>query len=196
MHTGGAEEHAVWEILDTPARLALLLPTLLSAPGASFHATATDLTSVRRLRAAITRCAFAAIGGNGLDSRDIDVINTAAAEFPLVTALDRDGGVRLVDPTARQAIASLARDAVDLFGGPLRNRIRVCAAADCGLLFVDTSRPGKRRWCSMQHCGNLAKVRRYRSLSSTPGPLKDDAPPSKSTRRRTEGDTMRHGGTV
>ncbi|MFG3617196.1 CGNR zinc finger domain-containing protein [Nocardia sp. NPDC047654] len=46
--------------------------------------------------------------------------------------------------------------------GPLSGRIRVCAADDCGLLFVDASRPGRRRWCSMDRCGNLSEVRRYR----------------------------------
>ena len=34
------------------------------------------------------------------------------------------------------------------------------------LLFVDQSRPGSRRWCSMQRCGNLAKVRSYRDRES------------------------------
>ncbi len=69
----------------------------------------------------------------------------------------------VVDPTAAAALATLARDAVDLFGGPLASRVRVCAAADCGLLLVDTSRPGRRRWCSMQRCGNRAKIREHRA---------------------------------
>ncbi|WP_327121301.1 CGNR zinc finger domain-containing protein [Nocardia sp. NBC_01730] len=40
--------------------------------------------------------------------------------------------------------------------------MRFCAADDCCLLFVDASRPDRRRWCSMDRCGNLGKVRRYR----------------------------------
>ena len=35
------------------------------------------------------------------------------------------------------------------------------AAEDCGWLFLDTSRSGRRRWCSMQSCGNRAKARRF-----------------------------------
>src|SRR5947208_764688 len=57
----------------------------------------------------------------------------------------------------------LPADDVDLFGGRYAHRIRVCAAEDCGLLFVDASRPGRRRWCSMERCGNLAKVRGHRA---------------------------------
>jgi predicted RNA-binding Zn ribbon-like protein len=38
-------------------------------------------------------------------------------------------------------------------------RIRQCAAHNCYLTFLDTSRPDSRRWCSMERCGNRAKVR-------------------------------------
>jgi predicted RNA-binding Zn ribbon-like protein len=55
-----------------------------------------------------------------------------------------------------------ARDAVDLFSGPLARRIRACAAPDCGLLYVDQSRTGSRHWCSMQRCGTRARVRTHR----------------------------------
>lgn len=56
----------------------------------------------------------------------------------------------------------LARDAVDLVTGPLRDRVRTCAADDCSLLFVDESRAGRRRWCSMNRCGARAKMSHYR----------------------------------
>ncbi|NEE48667.1 CGNR zinc finger domain-containing protein, partial [Streptomyces sp. SID8455] len=45
--------------------------------------------------------------------------------------------------------------------------IRTCGADDCRLLFVDTSRPGKRRWCSMERCGNRHKVRAHRARLTT-----------------------------
>ena len=43
-------------------------------------------------------------------------------------------------------------------------RVRVCGMfddAECSWLFVDESRAGTRRWCSMQDCGNRAKARRH-----------------------------------
>ena len=64
--------------------------------------------------------------------------------------------------TVTAGLSSIARDAIDLLAGPLGHRIRVCAAEDCAFLFVDASRPGTRRWCSMQRCGNLAKIRTHR----------------------------------
>jgi predicted RNA-binding Zn ribbon-like protein len=60
-------------------------------------------------------------------------------------------------------VSAIARDAIDLVAGPHAERIRECAADDCSLIFVDLSRPGQRRWCSMERCGNRAKQRtRYR----------------------------------
>jgi predicted RNA-binding Zn ribbon-like protein len=39
--------------------------------------------------------------------------------------------------------------------------IRECNAEDCNWLFLDHSRGGTRRWCSMKSCGNRAKARRH-----------------------------------
>lgn len=54
----------------------------------------------------------------------------------------------------------MARDALDLVTSPALGRVRACAGADCGALFLDTSRPGTRRWCSMNTCGNKAEESR------------------------------------
>jgi predicted RNA-binding Zn ribbon-like protein len=40
-------------------------------------------------------------------------------------------------------------------------RARRCGDARCGWWFLDSSPAGRRRWCSMQACGNRAKVRRH-----------------------------------
>lgn len=43
------------------------------------------------------------------------------------------------------------------------SRLRECGGEGCGWLFEDTSRNRSRQWCHMQDCGNLAKVRRFRT---------------------------------
>jgi predicted RNA-binding Zn ribbon-like protein len=40
-------------------------------------------------------------------------------------------------------------------------QLRECPGAGCAWLFVDTTRNKKRRWCSMESCGNRAKARRH-----------------------------------
>jgi predicted RNA-binding Zn ribbon-like protein len=40
-------------------------------------------------------------------------------------------------------------------------RVRKCANPDCPFWFLDTTRSGTRRWCSMTVCGNRLKARRH-----------------------------------
>jgi predicted RNA-binding Zn ribbon-like protein len=55
------------------------------------------------------------------------------------------------------AMALLVVDAV--FRLP-KERVRACGR--CGWLFCDSSKGGRRRWCSMKACGNREKVSRHR----------------------------------
>lgn len=160
-HTGGEGEAARWEIVHGVADLERLLALILGVP--QVRTTAADLAAMRPLRDAIARIARGLAAGVPMRAADVEILNAAATGSPLVPALLPAGGTAVVDPTAAAALATLARDAIDLFGGPRVARIRVCAAADCGLLFVDASRPGRRRWCSMERCGNRAKVRGHRA---------------------------------
>ena len=59
-------------------------------------------------------------------------------------------------------MATAARDAIDLLSGPELEKVKECAEETCSILFVDSSRPGKRRWCSMRICGNKIKKAAYR----------------------------------
>jgi predicted RNA-binding Zn ribbon-like protein len=62
------------------------------------------------------------------------------------------------DPDAvPSALALLAVEALFLLP---RERVRSCAR--CGWLFVDVSKGGRRRWCSMTTCGNREKANRRR----------------------------------
>ncbi|MFD0851862.1 CGNR zinc finger domain-containing protein, partial [Actinomadura adrarensis] len=40
-------------------------------------------------------------------------------------------------------------------------RIKKCGRSDCVLHFLDTTKNGTRRWCSMAICGNRAKAARH-----------------------------------
>ena len=76
--------------------------------------------------------------------------------------------------TGTQVLGAAAGEAIDLVGGELSSRVRECGGDTCYLLFLDTSRPGNRRWCSMERCGNRHKVRGYRSRQTgrrAPSPI-------------------------
>jgi predicted RNA-binding Zn ribbon-like protein len=59
-------------------------------------------------------------------------------------------------------LAPAARAALRLVAEADPGRLRSCAADDCTRWFLDTSRSGRRRWCSMTSCGNRAKAARFR----------------------------------
>lgn len=124
------------------------------------------LASARELREAVHRLGLAAMGRGGRDPADVARLNAAAARPDLAPQLD-DGAITRVavdDPAAR-ALATVARDAVDLLGGSLAGRIRQCSAQDCALMFLDRSRGESRKWCSMRACGNRTKLAAYRQRS-------------------------------
>jgi predicted RNA-binding Zn ribbon-like protein len=65
-----------------------------------------------------------------------------------------------------------ALDAARLLTLEGRAPIRECEGAQCGWFFLDESRNRRRRWCSMESCGNRAKARRfYRKKATTPASL-------------------------
>jgi len=55
-------------------------------------------------------------------------------------------------------LAAIARSAAEIISEGPDAPVRICANPQCGLFFYDTSRTGKRRWCSMAVCGNRHKV--------------------------------------
>ncbi|MFE9552648.1 CGNR zinc finger domain-containing protein [Streptomyces sp. NPDC006692] len=98
----------------------------------------------------------------------LDRVNAlAAAAPPGVRAIrGADGGlVRTLSraPECGALLAAVARDAVDLLTDPeARARLRQCEGDNCRLLYLDTSRGRRRRWCSSEVCGNRERVARHR----------------------------------
>lgn len=126
--------------------------------------TSADLTSARELREAIHRQVKRFIDGRGTSSQDERLLSAAAAHADLVPVL-RGGTMMRVPPAsgaARAALSTVARDAITMLATVDRARLHECASPECGLLFEDTSRPGRRRWCSSEACGGRARSAAYR----------------------------------
>jgi predicted RNA-binding Zn ribbon-like protein len=152
------------ERLGSPERLAAWFTAagLLSvAPAVS----ASDYARALRVRSAILRAGDAIAAARAPEAADIMLLNEMAAPPPVGIALAPDGAhtVRTGKPPVRAALSSIARDAIDLFGGERRALITSCEADDCRALLLDDSRGKRRRWCSMERCGNRAKVAAFRS---------------------------------
>ena len=77
----------------------------------------------------------------------------------------RDSTKRLESP-----LWPVVRAAAGLLTSPELARLRQCGGDDCGWLFLDRSRNHSRQWCTMEDCGNLSKVRRFRERHARPRP--------------------------
>jgi predicted RNA-binding Zn ribbon-like protein len=164
-HAGGAGRYAAFEILHQPADLAEWLAQPPLAAVMTVPATVADLTAAKALRQAIWDTAHDQAARRSLSAGAVDIINRSAAAAPLVPQLATDGTTAGWAPPVRvtQALSTLAREMIELLSGPLAGRIRECASDDCPLVFVDSSRPGARRWCTMKRCGNRHKLRALRA---------------------------------
>jgi predicted RNA-binding Zn ribbon-like protein len=119
------------------------------------------------IREATYRIFHAAANGNAPAEDDLSSLNRALKETPTRSAIQRIGAgfgwrVEARRPaTASTLLAPALWSAGDLLTGPQLARVRECANDKCLWLFLDESKNGTRRWCSMSACGNRAKAHRH-----------------------------------
>ena len=94
----------------------------------------------------------------------IDELNQLMAAYPMSTRLKTNGKelsaeLHFEPQSPEDLFAPVAHAAAMLLANADRHRVRKCD--QCVLHFVDTSKKGTRRWCSMQLCGNRLKVAAY-----------------------------------
>lgn len=185
----------VWHGEDQLTDLADLTAFLAEhdVDGSPTEADLADVHAVRtRLRAVV-------------DLRDHDAITDAASTLTEAAA----GGLGLVGRQWRvvaRTDASIADRLALVCGvgvlGTLRalgpERFRDCASPTCSGVFVDTSRPGRRRYCMPDLCGNRANVAAYRERrrAARDQPERRSVPPrSAAARTATSTGTTPAGGT-
>ncbi|WP_053204487.1 CGNR zinc finger domain-containing protein [Jiangella muralis] len=129
------------------------------------------LPVARDLREAVFRVFQPLAHGERPSPDDLDIVHAAYAEGVARGRFVDDGATfRLswTDPqTLRVLLWDVAASAVGLLTqGPL-HRLGECAS--CPWLFLDTSKNGRRRWCSMATCGSRDKARRYHAAHGPGG---------------------------
>ncbi|NTX30459.1 ABATE domain-containing protein [Burkholderia pyrrocinia] len=97
---------------------------------------------------------------------DLALLGGFLAEASPRVALARiDGGYAWRIGGAGATLAGLLSpvlwSATDLLGGARLAKVKRCANDACQWLFIDDSKNGSRRWCSMSSCGNRAKAYRH-----------------------------------
>jgi predicted RNA-binding Zn ribbon-like protein len=120
------------------------------------------------LREAIYRICKATLGKRQPQAVDLGVLNRELAEARSREKLASTAeGFIWEWSEGKNVLARMlwpvALSAAELMTSGDLTRLRECGGDDCRWLFEDTSRNRSRQWCNMQDCGNVAKVRRFRS---------------------------------
>lgn len=123
-----------------------------------------DLHQAQLLRESLYELMTAVRLGMKPKPQDITTVNRWAARPEMFPKLGRDGRTlsRHAENFLDSALVTVARDGIELLSGSYLVKVRECEGTACSMLFVDQSRPGNRRWCSMERCGNRAKKHTHR----------------------------------
>lgn len=137
--------------------------------------TRAQLAEARKLREAIYSIVRCVLHARSPQRNALRILNKHALHPGLVPQISE---VRRPptwhSPSPFEAVLSMvARDAIDLLVGNQLERVRECADEHCSILFIDASRPGKRRWCAMNGCGNKEKKAAYRKRQKSVGGAAD-----------------------
>jgi predicted RNA-binding Zn ribbon-like protein len=120
------------------------------------------------LREALYRICKAIIRGRRPGPLDLEIVNDELVEARTHERLAHKANEFTWEFAGSEAaldrmLWSVAHSAAELLTTADLSRLRECSGEQCGWVFEDTSRNRSRQWCDMQDCGNLAKVRRYRT---------------------------------
>jgi predicted RNA-binding Zn ribbon-like protein len=123
------------------------------------------LSNTLEMRETLYRLLHCVASASAPASEDLRRLNRALSAASPRVNLDFAGtgfGWRIeAKPTAAGILAPVLWSAADILVGPDSARVRECANNRCLWLFLDDSKNGTRRWCSMQACGNRAKAHRH-----------------------------------
>jgi predicted RNA-binding Zn ribbon-like protein len=125
------------------------------------------LDHVLEVRAGLREVVEALVASRPVDEAALAAVNWVLRARSVVELVRGEGGITLShrhtgDPL-EDALAAVAEPLVGVISTGDTDRLRICANDGCRWVFEDTSRTGRRRWCSMASCGNRAKAARHRA---------------------------------
>ncbi|MFG2356937.1 CGNR zinc finger domain-containing protein [Streptomyces sp. NPDC048521] len=124
-----------------------------------------DVQEATTVREAIYRLVTNRRLGEEFDREALAVVNGAARKDPVTPQLTTAG--RHNEATPGQALATVARQAVELLSGPDVPLMKECGNPECTRVYIDRSRGMRRQWCGMESCGNKIKAAAYRARKKT-----------------------------
>ncbi|QWP74682.1 CGNR zinc finger domain-containing protein [Lysobacter sp. K5869] len=127
---------------------------------------AAALARAKQLREALCTALYALSSGAEPAEAELETLDQARlAASRAARLISRGGRLQTQWSAERSGLDLIAHVvtayAIELLKDARLDRLRVCDGHDCGWVFVDTSKSGRRRWCDMATCGNVAKAKRF-----------------------------------
>jgi predicted RNA-binding Zn ribbon-like protein len=158
----------VWQSDEDVLRW-LVRTELMEAKVASPARRGALLAAARKLREIARVLVTARKANRRLDAGPLnDFLAQAESHSELIRG--KDGALSVVrryeQTNANGVLAPLAEAVAEFLATADFHLVRRCEGEDCVLWFYDRTKAHRRRWCSMEGCGNRAKVARFRSRLS------------------------------
>ncbi|MEU6377003.1 CGNR zinc finger domain-containing protein [Streptomyces sp. NPDC046909] len=166
-----ATTHPVERLDSTEVLLGWIAGSGLVPPGTPLtHAGPSWLVGFRELRGQVSQLVRAGLAPEPRPPYDLAlarVNDLARTAPPAPRAVPGEDGTLVRElagpPELAALLGAIARDAVELLTDPVaRACLRQCAGDNCPIVYLDTSRGRRRRWCSSEVCGNRERVARHR----------------------------------
>jgi predicted RNA-binding Zn ribbon-like protein len=131
------------------------------------------MDDVRVLRDTAFRVLAAHIDGAPLPAPALRTLNAWLLDVRQDQKITSDGQLALCarPGDTRLPLKRVTLDLVEVLAASRRGEFKLKHCdnqSSCGWIFADTSKNGRRRWCSMQTCGAVHKMARLRQRSSAP----------------------------
>jgi predicted RNA-binding Zn ribbon-like protein len=128
-----------------------------------------SMREVRKFRESLYAVFCARIDGRRAPKEALQHLNKWLHRAWEGTDLDVDGGLNwrpgAVD--GELPLKRLALSALEVLQDETPERLKRCATkSGCGWLFYDETKNNRRQWCSMETCGTVAKMKRYRARAA------------------------------
>jgi predicted RNA-binding Zn ribbon-like protein len=157
--------HAYGDLLVWSERTDLIAPepagALARAAERRPKPAATALEAALELRGHVDAILRATLAGRSPRSADLDAVRRAEVDALAHAALTSRFAWTWTGTALERPLWPLAHAVLDLLHSTPLDRLGECG--HCRWLFIDTSANRSRRWCSMDACGAIEKMRRHRA---------------------------------
>jgi predicted RNA-binding Zn ribbon-like protein len=150
-------------------------PILIEGAAESPQAAKDALDSAIALREAVYRLLCSAVAKHQPPAAELSCLNrelrdAGIRQVLLAEASGFEWGWEFEPRDLNSVLWPVVRSAAALLTSPELSRVRQCARPGCQWFFLDESKNGSRRWCTMAVCGSRVKSQRFYRRSREKAP--------------------------